>query len=85
MTVDLVDRYDPVTGFTAMERLTGWHAAIMMALQARGRIAAGAHRMEQAVRAGEVMAELERRGIPHTVRWEGHGPLSAAVTKETAQ
>ena len=30
--VDLVDRYDPQTGFAAMERLTGWHAAIMAAL-----------------------------------------------------
>jgi len=70
VTVDLVDRYDDTTGFTAMERLTGWHAAIMMGLQARGRIAPGAHRMEQAVKAAEVMSELERRGIPHTVRWE---------------
>jgi lysine 6-dehydrogenase len=69
VTVDLVDRYDEATGFSGMERLTGWHAAIMMGLQARGRIAPGAHRMEQAVRAAEVMAELERRGIPHTVRW----------------
>jgi lysine 6-dehydrogenase len=70
VTVDLVDRYDDATGFTAMERLTGWHAAIMMGLQARGRIAPGAHRMEQTVKAGEVMAELARRGIPHTVRWD---------------
>jgi lysine 6-dehydrogenase len=70
VTVDLVDRYDDGTGFTGMERLTGWHAAIMMGLQARGRIAPGAHRMEQAVRAAEVMAELDRRGIPHTVGWE---------------
>jgi lysine 6-dehydrogenase len=69
VTVDLVDRYDPVTGFTAMERLTGWHAAILMALQARGRVAPGAHRMEQAVAAADVMAELARRGIPHTTRW----------------
>ena len=70
VSVDLVDRYDPVTGFTAMERLTGWHAAIVMALQARGAVAPGAHRMEQAVSASTVMAELERRGIPHAVRWE---------------
>jgi len=70
VTVDLVDRYDPATGFTGMERLTGWHAAIMMALLAGGRVPPGAHRMEQAVRAGEVMAQLEQRGIPHTVRWE---------------
>jgi lysine 6-dehydrogenase len=70
VTVDLVDRYDEATGFTAMERLTGWHAAVMMGLQARGRVAPGAHRMERAVRASEVMAELEKRGIPHAVRWE---------------
>jgi lysine 6-dehydrogenase len=68
--VDLVDRYDPATRFTAMERLTGWHAAVVMALQARGRISPGAHRTEQAVRASEIMAELERRGISHTIRWE---------------
>ena len=70
VTVDLVDRYDEATGFTAMERLTGWHAAIVMILQAKARIPAGVHRLEQAVRAGEMMAELERRGIHHTVRWD---------------
>jgi len=70
VTVDLVDRYDPATGFTGMERLTGWHSAIMMALQASGAIAPGAHRMEQAVRAADVMTALERRGIGHTARWD---------------
>jgi lysine 6-dehydrogenase len=70
VTVDLVDRADPSTGFTGMERLTGWHAAIMMALQAQGQVPHGVHRVEQAVRAGAVMTELERRGIPHSVRWE---------------
>jgi lysine 6-dehydrogenase len=70
VTVDVVDRYDEATGFTAMERLTGWHAAILMAMQSRGRVAPGVHRMEQAVAAADVLAELGRRGIPHTVRWE---------------
>jgi hypothetical protein len=41
-----------------------------MALQATGHIQPGAHRMEEAVPAPAVLAELERRGIPHTVRWE---------------
>ena len=68
--VDLVDRYDPATGFTAMERLTGWHASIVMIRQATGRILPGAHRMEQAMTGAEVMAELERRGIAHTVEWQ---------------
>lgn len=30
---DLVDRYDEATGFTAMERLTGWHCAVVMLLR----------------------------------------------------
>ena len=33
--VDLVDLYDEATGFTAMERTTGWHAAIVAAMVAR--------------------------------------------------
>jgi lysine 6-dehydrogenase len=70
VTVDVVDRYDPATGFTAMERVTGWHCAIVMAMQAEGRIPPGAHRMEQGVPAAAVMQELERRGIGHTIRWE---------------
>ena len=44
VTVDLVDRYDEITGFTAMERLTGWHASVMMGFQARGRVEAGPSR-----------------------------------------
>jgi lysine 6-dehydrogenase len=70
VTVDLVDRFDPATGFTAMERLTGWHASVVMALQARGGVSPGAHRMEVAVPAAGVMTELERRGIRHEVRFE---------------
>jgi lysine 6-dehydrogenase len=70
VTVDLVDRYDAATGFTAMERLTGWHCAIVMARQADGRIGPGAHRMEQAVAAGEIMRAFEQRGIAHTVTWQ---------------
>jgi lysine 6-dehydrogenase len=70
VTVNLVDRYDPTTGFTAMERLTGWHASIVMIRQATGRIPPGAHRMEQAMTGADVMAELERRGIAHTVEWD---------------
>nr|BAL57218.1 saccharopine dehydrogenase [uncultured Chloroflexota bacterium] len=68
--IDLIDRYDEATGFTAMERLTGWHCAIMMGFQARKVIPAGAHRMEQTVPAAQVMAEIRKRGIQFTIRWE---------------
>jgi lysine 6-dehydrogenase len=68
VTVDLVDRYDEATGFTAMERLTGWHASVMMGFQVRGRVEAGAKPVELAVPAAEFMDALRVRGIQFEVR-----------------
>ena len=68
VTVDLVDRYDEATGFTAMERLTGWHASVMMGFQARGQVEAGARPVELAVPAAEFMGALKARGIQFEVR-----------------
>jgi lysine 6-dehydrogenase len=68
VTVDLVDRHDEVTGFTAMERLTGWHASVMMGFQARGRVEAGAKPVELAVPAVEFMDAIKARGIQFEVR-----------------
>lgn len=68
VTVDLVDRYDESTGFTAMERLTGWHASVMMGFQARGKVAAGARQVELAVPVSEFMEALRERGIQFEVR-----------------
>jgi lysine 6-dehydrogenase len=68
--VDLIDRFDEETGFTAMERLTGWHCAVMMGFQARKRIGAGAHRMELAVPAADIMEALRERGIRYEIFWE---------------
>jgi lysine 6-dehydrogenase len=70
VVIDMVDRYDETTGFTGMERLTGFHCATMMGFQARGRVPAGGVPMEIAVPPGEFMEELRRRGIQHEVRWE---------------
>jgi len=70
VTVDMVDRYDAATGFSAMERLTGWHAAIMAALIAAGEVPAGVHSLEKAVPAGRFMDEVRRRGFTWTERWE---------------
>jgi len=61
--VDLIDRYDETTGFTSMERLTGWHAAIVAEMIAMGRIPPGAHPVELGVPAGPFVAEARRRGI----------------------
>jgi lysine 6-dehydrogenase len=69
-TVELVDRYDPATGFTGMERLTGWHAAIMAEFIARGEIPPGVHRLEQAVTATRFLDKARQRGFQIAERWE---------------
>jgi lysine 6-dehydrogenase len=63
MVLDLVDRYDPATGFSAMERLTGWHAAIMAGFVADGTVPPGVHPVERAVSPGRFLDEVRRRGI----------------------
>ena len=69
VTVDLIDYYDQETGFTAMERLTGWHCAIMMGFQARGKIPPGCVSMEVAVPPGEFMEAIREREIQFEVRY----------------
>jgi lysine 6-dehydrogenase len=68
--VDLVDRYDPTTGFTAMERVTGWHASIIAQAIASGEVPPGARPVESALPAERVVEEARRRGlaITETVR-----------------
>ena len=68
--IDLIDLYDPETGFTAMERITGWHAGIMAEFIARGQVAPGVWPMERAVRASTFVEAARARGFEITVRWE---------------
>ncbi|MBN1965852.1 MAG: saccharopine dehydrogenase NADP-binding domain-containing protein [Anaerolineae bacterium] len=70
VVIDLIDYYDEDTGFTAMERLTGWHAGIMAEFIARGVVKPGAWRMEQAVPATTFMDKVRQRGFNYSVRWE---------------
>jgi lysine 6-dehydrogenase len=69
VVVDLVDYYDEETGFTGMERLTGWHCSIMMIFQARGQVRPGGVPMEIAVPPADYLEEFRKRGIPYEVRW----------------
>lgn len=68
--VDLFDYYDDATGFTAMERTTGWHAAIMAILMARGEVAKGAVPVERAVTGARILDECRARGMKVQVRLE---------------
>jgi lysine 6-dehydrogenase len=61
--VELVDRFDEKTGFTAMERTTGWDAAIVAEMMAHGITPRGAGGVETFVPAVKFMDELRRRGF----------------------
>jgi lysine 6-dehydrogenase len=70
VSVDLMDYFDPQTGFSAMERLTGWHCSIMMTFQAHGQIPPGVTPLEIAVQPQRYLDEFEGRGITHQVTWD---------------
>jgi lysine 6-dehydrogenase len=61
--LDLMDFYDEETGFTAMERTTGWDGAIVAGMMARGQTPRGAVPVELAVPPDLFVAELAKRGI----------------------
>ncbi len=61
--VDFVHYYDEVTGFTAMEQATGWHAAIMTAAIASGRVPKGVIPVEHAMKGSDFIQEAQHRGF----------------------
>lgn len=60
---EIVNEYDEKTGFSSMQRLTGWHTAIMLEMAVRGRARKGSNGLETAVDPIEFMAEIKKRGI----------------------
>jgi lysine 6-dehydrogenase len=73
--LDLMDFHDPVTGFRAMERTTGWPAAIVAQMQAHGMVQPGAVPLESAVRPGPFTEELRKRGFDLTETVTESGPI----------
>jgi lysine 6-dehydrogenase len=61
--VEVIDYFDEATGFTAMERCTGWSAAIVAEMMAEGRTPRGAGGVETQVPARAFVEQLRRRGI----------------------
>lgn len=61
--LDILDRQDPKTGFSAMERMTGFSAAIYAAYLADGKAPAGCLRYESVMPGAYFVQELKRRGI----------------------
>ncbi len=64
---DLVDRYNPATGISAMERTTGFSLAITGLMQARGQVKAlGVRTPDEAMPAAPYIEALRERGIDIT-------------------
>jgi lysine 6-dehydrogenase len=61
--VELIDYYDSATGFTSMQRTTGWHLSIVAALMAQKRTPIGSIPLEVAVRGDDFVLEARRRGF----------------------
>lgn len=64
--VELIDYYDEETGFSAMERTTGWTAAVVAEMMARGATPRGAGGLETMVPARPYIEELRRHGLQVT-------------------
>lgn len=66
-TYDLLDRHDPESGFSAMERSTAFPAALVAHMQARKLVAPGAKPLEVAIPTATYLEELPRHGIKITM------------------
>jgi len=66
--VEVIDYYDPATGFTSMQRTTGWHLSIVASLMAHGQTPIGSVPLELAVPGDGFVREARRRGFNVTER-----------------
>jgi lysine 6-dehydrogenase len=60
---DLLDRFDPESGNTAMMRTTGYSLATTAIFQATGKVAPGVGTPDEVMPAEDYIAELSKRGI----------------------
>lgn len=63
MVMDLIDTYDAGTGFTAMQRTTGFGAAIVGIMLADGVLPKGSIRLEQAIDPEKYIQAMQQRGF----------------------
>ncbi len=73
LEMELIDTYDPETGFTAMQRTTGFGAAMVGIMLAEGAFPPGTIRLEQQVDAEAYLAAMQARGFHvRTTRTQSH-------------
>lgn len=61
--IELIDYYDDITGFSAMQRLTGWHASVMSILEVQNKVKKGAVSVNNAISGDLMINELRKRGL----------------------
>ena len=61
--IEILDYFDENTGFTAMQRLTGWHASIMAILSVKNKLKKGSVSVSRAIGGQVFVEELKMRGI----------------------
>ena len=64
--LEIMDFEDEKTGFSAMQRTTGWSASVVAIMMARGEIEAGATPLEIAVDGEKYVERFKKRGIRFT-------------------
>jgi lysine 6-dehydrogenase len=64
--IEIVDRYDEKTGFTAMQRLTGWHGSILLIAAVNNMVRRGVVSVELALPGKTIVTECKRRGFSMT-------------------
>lgn len=64
--VEVIDYYDEATGFSSMQRTTGWHLSIVAAMMARGETPIGSIPLEIAVPGDAFVREARKRGFKLT-------------------
>ncbi len=63
ISVSVIEEYDQIHDFTAMQKLTGWHASVMAILAANSAVKAGVLSVDDAAKGKIVMTELSKRGF----------------------
>ncbi|MFT7620439.1 MAG: lysine 6-dehydrogenase [Planctomycetota bacterium] len=66
VVLEVMDFEDDASGFSAMQRTTGWSASIVSIMQAHGLITPGATPLEIAVDGSAFVEEFKKRGIRFT-------------------
>ncbi len=70
LTLSVVEKFDEETEFTAMQKMTGWHASVMAVLSAHNVIKPGALSVDEAASGKLIMNELTKRGFEFSEEWE---------------